>query len=140
MSLIKILDLQSLGDDRGSLVALETHRNIPFDIKRVYYIFDTRNGVSRGFHAHLELKQVAVCVRGSCRFVLDDGHCKEEVVLREPDKGLVIDGVVWREMHDFSEDCILMVLADEYYDENDYIRSYDEFLTYVSERRSIKGG
>ena len=128
MSLIKTISLKSLGDERGSLVALEGNKNVLFDIKRVYYIFGTKEGVSRGFHAHRNLKQVAVCVTGSCRFVLDDGRQKEEVILDGATKGLLIEDLIWREMYDFSHDCVLMVLASEHYDESDYIRDYQEFL------------
>ncbi len=127
MSIIKPISFPPLGDDRGSLVALETHKTVPFDVKRVYYIFGTKSGVSRGFHAHRALQQVAVCVTGKCRMVLDDGHQREEVWLDSPTKGLLIGDLVWREMHDFSPDCVLLVLASEFYNESDYIRSYDEF-------------
>jgi len=127
MSLVQMVDFQVLGDDRGSLVALESGKEVPFGIERIYYIFGTAQGVARGFHAHKALKQVAVCVNGSCRFVLDDGKQKEEVILNSPNKGLLIEHMVWREMYDFSEDCVLLVLASEYYDEADYIRDYDEF-------------
>jgi dTDP-4-dehydrorhamnose 3,5-epimerase-like enzyme len=128
VSLIKTISFKPLGDERGSLVALEGNKNVPFDIKRVYYIFGTKEGVSRGFHAHQNLKQVVVCVTGSCRFILDNGSKKEEVVLDSPSKGLVVDKMIWREMYDFSDDCVLIVLANEHYDESDYIRVYDEFL------------
>lgn len=128
MSLAKILTFPVIGDARGSLIALETLKNIPFEIKRIYYIFDTLEGVSRGFHAHQNLQQVLICVKGSCRVLLDDGCHKENVILENPYTGLLIENLVWREMHDFSEDCVLLVLASEYYDENDYIRDYDEFL------------
>ena len=101
---------------------------MPFDIKRAYYIFGTKEGVSRGFHAHRNLKQVAVCVLGSCRFVLDSGRRKEEIVLNSATSGLVIDDMIWHEMHDFSKDCIILVLADMHYDESDYIRDYSKFL------------
>ena len=127
MSLIRIVSFPPLGDDRGSLVALEAHKTVPFDIKRVYYIFGTLSEVSRGFHAHRKLQQVAVCVTGKCRMVLDDGQRRAEVWLDSPTKGLLIGDLVWREMHDFSPDCVLLVLASEHYDETDYIRSYDEF-------------
>lgn len=132
MSLIKTVSFKPLGDERGSLIALEAHKTVPFDIKRVYYIYYTKEGVSRGFHAHRNLKQLAVCVIGSCRFVLDNGKCREEIVLNNSTTGLLIDEMVWREMHDFSPDCVLMVLANEYYDENDYIRNYQEFLSAAS--------
>ncbi len=127
MSLIKMVHFPPLGDDRGSLVALEAHKTVPFDVKRVYYIFGTQSGVSRGFHAHRALQQVAVCVTGICRVVLDDGQRREEVWLDSPTKGLLIGDLVWREMHDFSPDCVLLVLASEHYKESDYIRSYDDF-------------
>ncbi len=132
VSLIKTINFKRLGDERGSLVTLEANKNIPFDIKRVYYIFGTKEGVSRGFHAHQNLKQVAVCVMGSCRFVLDDGKRKDEVVLDSATKGLLIEDLIWREMYDFSPDCALMVLASEHYDESDYIRDYQDFLKAVN--------
>ena len=128
MSLINIIKFESLGDERGSLVALECNKNVPFDIKRVYYISFTEEGVSRGFHAHRNLKQIAVCVTGSCRFVLDNGKEKEEIILEGATNGLLIEDLIWREMHDFSSDCVLLVLASEYYDELDYIRDYQQFL------------
>ena len=128
MSLIKTINFKPLGDERGSLVALEGSKVVPFDIKRVYYIFGTKEGVSRGFHAHRNLKQVVVCVTGSCRFVLDNGKSREEIILDSAATGLVIEDLTWREMHDFSQDCVLLVLASEYYDEADYIRDYQKFL------------
>lgn len=124
---IKLIPLQTHGDERGSLVALESSNNIPFEIKRVYYLFNTGKGVKRGFHAHKVLKQVAIAVRGSCRFILDDGNERINLLLDNPAQGLVIEPYVWHEMVDFSEDCVLMVLADERYDESDYIRNYDDF-------------
>ena len=133
MSLINLINFPPLGDDRGSLVALETNKTVPFDVKRVYYIFGTKACVSRGFHAHRTLQQVAVCVTGKCRMVLDDGQRREDVWLDSPTKGLLIKGLVWREMHDFSPDCVLLVLASEYYDEGDYIRDYSEFKKHVNQ-------
>ncbi|MCU6239248.1 MULTISPECIES: FdtA/QdtA family cupin domain-containing protein [Morganella] len=131
MSLINLIEFKTLGDDRGSLISLEQNKNIPFEIKRIYYIFGTKENVSRGFHAHKKLRQLAVCVRGSCRFVMDNGTQKEEIILDSPDKGLVIDTMQWHEMHDFSEDCIIIVLANDYYDESDYIRNYENFRSFV---------
>lgn len=133
MSLINWITFPPLGDERGSLVALEAKKTVPFEIKRVYYIFGTQQGVIRGLHAHRSLKQIAVCVTGKCRMVLDDGAQRQEAWLDSPTKGLLIDGLVWREMHDFSEDCVLLVLASEHYDESDYIRDYDEFLKVVKQ-------
>jgi len=131
MSLISLLKFRSLGDERGELVALEGERNIPFPIRRVYYMTGMNADEPRGFHAHKKLQQVAVCVAGRCRMVLDDGRAREEVWLDQPDVGLVIGDLVWREMHDFSSDCVLLVLASELYDEADYIRDYDAFLKVV---------
>ncbi|SUB98680.1 sugar 3,4-ketoisomerase [Proteus penneri] len=128
MKLINTIDFNILGDERGSLISLEENKNIPFKIKRVYYIFGTKDGVSRGFHAHKELKQLAVCVRGSCRFIMDNGKRREELILDKPNIGLLINPMQWHEMHDFSEDCIIIVLANNYYDESDYIRDYDSFI------------
>lgn len=125
---IKLIPFQAHGDERGSLIALEEGKNIPFPVKRVYYLFNTKEGVHRGFHAHKTLKQVAIAVRGSCRFVLDDGCERIEVLLDNPAQGLLIESFMWREMYDFSEDCVLMVLADQLYDESDYIRDYGCFL------------
>ncbi len=125
---VKILPLQPHGDERGSLVALEEGKNIPFQVKRVYYMFNTKGGVRRGFHAHKTLKQVTIAVRGSCRFLLDDGQERVEIMLDNPAQGLVIESFMWREMYDFSEDCVLMVLADQLYDESDYIRDYSQFI------------
>ena len=137
MNMIQWIDFQSLGDERGSLVAVEIgmDKAVPFDIKRVYYIYHTAEGVSRGYHAHKKLKQVAICLAGKCRMVLDDGKSREEVWLDSPTKGLVIEDMVWREMHDFSKDCVLLVLASEHYDESDYVRDYETFKELV--RKSV---
>jgi dTDP-4-dehydrorhamnose 3,5-epimerase-like enzyme len=132
MSFIKTVSFKPLGDDRGSLIAIESNKNVPFEIKRVYYIFGTKPDVSRGFHAHKNLKQIAVCVTGSCRFVLDNGKEREEIVLDSSMTGLIIEDLIWREMHDFTPDCVLMVIANQYYDASDYIRDYKEFLEIVN--------
>ncbi|WP_019692973.1 sugar 3,4-ketoisomerase [Pseudomonas fluorescens] len=122
-----MLDINTLGDERGHLIALEGDKNIPFEIKRVYYLTDTQPGVPRGFHAHKELVQVAVCVSGRCLMKMDDGLRTEEIWLDAPDKAIVIDKMIWHEMHDFSSDCVLLVLASDFYDEQDYIRDYSIF-------------
>lgn len=125
---------QQHGDTRGQLVALEEKKEIPFDIKRVYYIYDTLKGVRRGFHAHKSLKQLLICVHGSCKVLLDDGTEKEIVLLDKPYEGIFIESNMWREMYDFSPDAVLLVLASEVYDESDYIRDYDKFLEYVNKK------
>ena len=134
---IKLIPLQTHGDDRGCLVSLEESKNIPFTVKRVYYMFDTKQGVSRGYHAHIKLKQVAIAVKGSCRFILDNGTERVDIILNNPAQGLLIDSTMWREMHDFSDDCVLMVLADSFYDETDYIRDYKQFQELVKNNRDI---
>lgn len=122
---------QQHGDERGQLVALEELIDIPFEIKRVYYMYDTLEGVRRGYHAHKALEQILICIHGSCKILLDDGTEKEIVPLDNPYEGLYVSNAMWREMFDFSPDAVLMVLASEYYTEDDYIRDYDEFLKYI---------
>jgi dTDP-4-dehydrorhamnose 3,5-epimerase-like enzyme len=131
VSLINLIDFKSLGDDRGQLFSLEGNKNIPFDIKRIYYMYGMQSDVPRGFHAHKELQQVAVCIKGSCKLQMDDGRIKEEIVIGKANTGLVIDKLIWHEMHDFSDDCILMVIASDHYDENDYIRNYKQFMKFI---------
>ncbi len=132
---IKTYNFPPHGDDRGQLVAIETLQDIPFEVKRVYYIYDTKQGVRRGFHAHKALKQILVCVHGSCKIHLDNGTETEEVLLDKPTEGLYISSDMWREMYDFSPDAVLLVLASEHYTESDYIRNYDEFIKYVKETK-----
>jgi UDP-2-acetamido-3-amino-2,3-dideoxy-glucuronate N-acetyltransferase len=134
---VTMYDFSVISDDRGSLVALEQNKNIPFEIKRVYYIFNTKKDVRRGFHAHKELQQVLIAVSGSCKVLLDDGKESIEVELNSPAKGLLVDKLVWHEMYDFSDDLVLMILASDYYNEEDYLRSYDSFLEYLTEKSTI---
>ncbi|MCX8985383.1 sugar 3,4-ketoisomerase [Citrobacter portucalensis] len=129
---MKLIQLSKKGDDRGSLVVVEQGKDIPIEIKRVYYMFDTLKNVRRGFHAHKKLRQVAIPIAGSCRILLDDGVNVENILLDSPTIGLVIEPMVWHEMYDYSEDCILMVLADDLYDEDDYIRDYAEFMSAIN--------
>lgn len=130
MQVVKYV-FQPHGDERGQLVSLEEHKDIPFEIKRVYYMYDTGKGVHRGFHAHKQLEQILVCIHGNCKILLDNGQDKKIVPLEKPYEGLYIAHDMWREMYDFSPDAVLMVLASLPYDESDYIRDYNEFLCYV---------
>lgn len=132
MQVIKYL-FQQHGDERGQLVALEEGKDIPFQIKRVYYMYDTQKGVRRGFHAHKSLEQILICIHGTCKVLLDNGEEKKIVSLEKPYEGLYIANNMWREMYDFSEDAVLMVLASDYYNEDDYIRDYDRFLESLKE-------
>ena len=126
---------QQHGDERGQLVALEEFNDIPFEIKRVYYMYDTKEGVRRGFHAHKELEQILICIHGSCKILMDNGTEKKVVSLEKPYEGLYIANDIWREMYDFSPDAVLMVLASEVYNEDDYVRDYDEFIKMVNEKK-----
>lgn len=124
----KLNEFNVLGDHRGQLIALEENKQIPFDIKRVFYIYGTQDGILRGNHSHYKTKQFLVAVNGNCKVTLDNGKIKETFDLNKPNLGLFQDALIWGCMHDFSSDCVLMVLANEYYDANDYITSYDKFL------------
>ena len=128
----KLVKMDIHGDNRGKLISLESNKNIPFEIKRVYYIYDTLPDEERGKHAHKNLEQLIVAIDGACQFVLDDGKTREEIWLNSPEKGLYIGKNMWREMKHFSYGCKIMVLASEYYDEKEYIRDYDEFLKEVN--------
>ena len=119
--------LQERRDPRGALVALEAGKDVPFEIRRVYYIYDTRGAEPRGFHAHRELWQFVICLTGSCRMVMNDGKLQHDIILDRPDLGVTIAPMVWHEMHDFAEGTVLMVLASERYDEGDYIRDREIF-------------
>lgn len=135
MQIIKY-DFPPHGDDRGQLVAVEAMKDLPFEIKRVYYIYDTLPGVRRGYHAHLNLQQILLCVNGSCKIHLDNGTDTAEVTLDKPNEGLYISNDMWREMYDFSPDAVLLVLASEYYDEADYIRNYEDFIKLVKSKEN----
>ena len=124
---IALIPLKIHGDDRGSLIALENGHNLPFDVKRVYYMYGTKSGVSRGFHAHKKLKQLLIAVSGSVEIHCEMHGPKTVYLLDAPDKGLLVEGMVWHTMENFSPDCILLVLADDYYDEGDYVRDYVAF-------------
>ncbi len=125
------IKFETHGDDQGTLVSIEGCRNIPFQIKRVYYAYDTKDGVIRGRHAHRLLQQILICIHGNCKVMLDDGKERKIVTLDQPNMGIYITSGIWREVFDFSPDAVLMVLASELYNESDYIRDYDEFLEYI---------
>ena len=118
LSEVNLLTFDSLGDERGELIALEEYKNIPFDIKRVYYMFDTTPSATRGFHAHIALEQVAVCLSGSCVFDVESNKGKKSFLLDSPNKGLYLGGLVWREIREFSPACVLAVIASEPYRED----------------------
>lgn len=136
MQVIKYV-FQPHGDERGQLVALEEFKDIPFRVKRVYYMYDTVKGVIRGKHAHKMLEQILICIHGSCKIRLDNGKEQKVIPLEKPYEGLYVPNFMWREMYDFSSDAVLMVLASELYNESDYIRNYDEFLQTIKDNESF---
>lgn len=129
--LVHLVDIPQRGDARGQLAVAELGGVLPFIVRRVYWIHGTKPGVSRGFHAHKRLRQLCVCVAGSVRISLFDGRREESVMLNSSAKGLLIGPGLWREMHDFSPDGVLMVFADAEYDEADYIRDRDQFIRHA---------
>lgn len=129
----KILNFDVKNDNRGSLIALENLKEIPFEIQRIYYIYDTNPDFPRGAHAHKELEQVLIMMDGSCEIVLNDGKNNKSIILNRPDIGLFIGKNMWREMRNFSYGAKLLVLASDFYNENEYIRDYNEFLRVVNE-------
>lgn len=131
-----ILNFNIRGDHAGNLVALEKGEDFPFEIKRVYYIWGTDENVIRGKHAHRKLEQVIVCTSGSCDFILDNGKERTTVHLNNPAQGLYIKHNIWREFTNFSDDCVVMVLASEHYSEVDYIRDYEQFLKEIKDDSS----
>lgn len=128
-----IISFQCHGDSRGQLIAVEQQLDIPFEIKRIYYILDTLPNVKRGFHAHKSLQQVLICTSGICKIMLDNGTNKETIVLDKATEGLYISGCIWREIYDFAPGTVLLVLASDLYDESDYIRNYEEYINYLKE-------
>ncbi|MCD7713436.1 MAG: FdtA/QdtA family cupin domain-containing protein [Prevotella sp.] len=131
MKLGKIIALPKMIDPRGNLTAAEGMKSIPFNIKRVYWVYDVPGGECRGGHAHKDCLEFLVAVSGSFNVILDDGTSKKTYLLNHPYQGLLIDKNTWRTLEDFSSGAVCLVLASDYFDEDDYIRDYDEFIDYV---------
>lgn len=131
---IKLLEIPKIANVKGSIGVVEND-TIPFDIKRVYYLFDIPSAAKRGGHAHKKLQQVLIALSGSFDVVLKDGKTKEVVTLKTPDKGLLINSNIWREIENFSSGAVCLVLASEAYDEDDYIRSYKAYLNYLTSNK-----
>lgn len=127
----KVLCLPRIIDPRGNLTVAESMKDMPFDIKRVYWVYDVPGGECRGGHAHKECKEFIIAVSGSFHVTLDDGNNKNTYLLNHPYQGLFVETGIWRTLDDFSSGAVCLVLASDLYDEGDYIRDYDEFLDYV---------
>ncbi|EOS39982.1 WxcM-like domain-containing protein [Lachnospiraceae bacterium] len=124
---IQLMEFPRHMDEYGSLVPIEASDSVPFDIKRVYYIYGVEKGVRRGFHSHADLEQVLICVSGHVRILVKTPWEEQEIFLDDPQKGLYIGPMVWREMFDFSGDAVLLVLAGDHYKVEDYIRDYNKY-------------
>lgn len=135
----KIIDLPRIYDPRGNLTVVEQLKEVPFDIKRVYWTYDVPGGESRGGHAHKKCQSFIIAVSGSFTVRLDDGHKHETYHLNHPYQGLLINTGVWRTLEDFSSGAVCLALASELFDENDYIREYNDFIRYVEDKEKGKG-
>ena len=129
------IDIKNIADDRGTLIPIESLKDVPFEIKRVYFLLSKEVAI-RGSHGHKNLNQALLCLSGSMDLILDDGISKEIINISSTSQIVLINKMIWHELVNFSQDCILAVFASDYFDEKDYIRNYDEFIKMV--RRSEK--
>lgn len=127
----KEFDLNSFSSDSGCLTVIEENKNIPFDIKRIFYEYNVLNNCKRGNHANKNSAFCFICLKGSVEIDIDNGYEKKNIVLNDPNHALYIDKMVWKVMKNFSSDCVLLVLSDCFYDKNEYIRDYDEYLNLI---------
>ena len=132
-----VIELNKVHNRSGNLTAIEDRMQIPFDVRRIYYLYDVPGGAERGGHAHRRLQQLIVAASGCFDVVLDDGKNRKVVELNRPYYGLLVVPGIWRELINFSSGAICLVLASEKYDAGDYIRDYDEYLKYANESSSI---
>lgn len=128
------LKFRDINNRYGHLVPIEQKFDVPYSIKRIFYIYNVPNGNTRGYHAHRKTYQTLICIKGSLKVKLKTPNEEKIFVLNSPDKGLMIAPMVWGEQFDYSEDAVLLVLTSDYYDENDYIRNYDIYLEEAKKR------
>lgn len=133
----KIIELSELGDERGNLVVIEGGQDIPFEIKRVFYLYGTVQGTARGSHANRKSEFVLINVAGRTKIKIDDGFSTAVVELDKPRMGIYIPAMLWKDMYDFSEDSVLLVLSNEHYDGSEYIRDYSEYKKIISEESAF---
>jgi len=134
----RIINFKKISDPRGNLTVIESKKDIPIEIKRVYYIYEVPGGKSRGGHAHKNLEQIMISISGSFNVVVDDGQQRKRYYLDHPYYGLYIPRMIWREMDNFSPGAVCLVLASDYYSESDYIRDYGEFIKTVGDTNESK--
>lgn len=134
----KLIELPVVHDPQGNLTFIESERHVPFEIARVFYMYDIPGGATRGGHAHRELEQLIIAMSGSFEVYLDDGSKRRSVILNRSYSGLYLPPMIWRELANFSSGSVGMVLASAYYDEADYYRNYEEFKSAVRGRRARK--
>lgn len=131
----KILKFPQLGDERGHLVVVEGNKDIPFDIKRIFYIYGSDKDVVRGQHANRLSEFALINISGRCDVFVDDGRNQETIILDKPHQGIYLNKMVWKNMFNFSKDAILLVLSNEYYNSKEYIRDYEEFKKIIREKK-----
>ena len=129
----KVVEFSEMGDERGNLVVIEGNKDIPFEIKRVFYMYGTDSTMVRGSHANRKSEFVLINVAGKSKIKVDDGFSKSIIELDKPRMGVYLPAMLWKDMYDFSEDSVLLVLASEHYDGSEYIRDYDEYIKIVNE-------
>lgn len=137
--MFELIKFDIIGNSSGNLVSLEGQKNIPFEIKRVYYIWGASKNDIRGKHSHKNLEQIIICLSGECEFLLNNGSSTCTIKLNKPDEGLYLKSNIWREFYNFSKDCVLMILASNYYEEDDYIRNFSDFLKNSQTRNTVAG-
>ena len=131
LDVCRIIELPKITDSRGNLTVIESGRHVPFEVKRVYYLYDVPDGEARGGHAHRQLEQLIIATSGRFEVAVDDGAERASFILDRPDRGLHVPKMIWRDLVNFSSEAVCLVLASHHYDESDYFRDYDAFRTAV---------